>query len=182
MPVLSWAHSQYWQFDDGVAAPVPVSRAGYPAWQGGVLTGSMFGAIQRWWEFAVFAWRWAKRLKALSVHDQLWLAEHLTDLASLKGDRRLVLTHTMKVLQSPHYPLAREAVRSTATTLGFNKPTEWAKVGARHRGDIKLAENTWRHMEAMDRFHIAVNEPLPNTYKNFMVELAYQGYALKPRD
>lgn len=185
MPVQSWGHAHYWRFDDGLVPPPPQpGTGGYPAWQSTTVAGSLFGALQAWWERLVWAWHWAARVRSLSADDQQWLDRHLADLVACQAERRMVVTQVLKVLQSEHYPLARQSVRETAQILDFNTPTEWSKVGVRLRGRTNVAENTWRHLEAVSRFEAKLDTTVTvtNPFKNLIVELGYQGYSLKPRD
>lgn len=54
MPVLSWAHSQYWQIQPDAPDPSPGFDF-YPLWQTSVISGSMFGGLQPVYEWIV--WR-----------------------------------------------------------------------------------------------------------------------------
>lgn len=51
MPTL-WAHGVYFNNSSTAAPPTPAAAAagGYPLWQSGVITPSLFGALQAWWE------------------------------------------------------------------------------------------------------------------------------------
>lgn len=55
MPVLSWAHSQYWQLQ---AVPAPETGAssagGYVPWMTTVTAGSLGGSLQPWYEWLVY--------------------------------------------------------------------------------------------------------------------------------
>lgn len=54
MPVLSWAHSKYWQAHAPEAPQTGASSAGgYVPWQTSVIVGSMFGGLQPVWQWVV---------------------------------------------------------------------------------------------------------------------------------
>lgn len=167
MPVQSWAHSQYWRFDDGVGPPpAQPSRGGYPAWQSSVIAGSLLGSLQAWYEHALWIWTWTRRLWGIPVERQRLL------------ERIVVLT------EHPAYPDAREAVTETAHVLGFNKPGAWGPLGHSLKERTDWAENTWRHLDAMKRLDAVATARgwrLTNPEKNALIELAYQSYAITPR-
>ncbi len=178
MPTL-WAHSFYWsdQTVSTVVGPVVVSRGGYPAWQAGVIMGSAFGVIGSWWDDLWSLWRsWfrlGRRVDALSPA------------------RRHLLLQTLDSLESSLYGQARKAVRATAVTIGFNKPEAWLDYSRSLKQTPRQAENVYRHVRACDLLQrhaykgstgdfVCSTVRLPNPTVNFLVELAYQEYAIKP--
>lgn len=187
MPFGALAHNHYWRFDDGVG-PSPLGPGGawmYPMWQTTVLLSSGFGSLQILWERASWAIRWTWRLLWISPQDRVWIDRHLPAMLELQDERRMVVAHSVCLMQSPAYPIARQAVRATATTIGFNKIKAWKSVGNQLKERADWAENSWRHLEAMRRMDwecFQQNIKLNNPQKNGIVELAYQGYALKPKD
>ena len=101
-------------------------------------------------------------------------------LLALSAPKRALALHLLQMIDSPEYDAARDAVKATATTLGFNQPAAWKNClkQTAHRTD--WAENQWRHTEAVRRLHAEYGH-LKNPQLNGLVELAYQGYAVCPR-
>lgn len=169
MPVQSWGHSQYWTATDTSAAPVvPTSgQPGYPLWQGGVVVlPSLFGGIAAhagiWWDRLKTAYRLANRLLGMSQEQQavVWLC--------------------LETVDGQPYQVARMAVRRTATTLGFNRPEAWADLKAELKRDAGNCENTFRHLHTVNVLRQnLVGSTLSNPQAHLLVELAYQGFALK---
>ena len=50
MPVLSWAHSQYWQTQAAVVPPAATDVVSYPRWMTTITVGSGLGGVQGVWE------------------------------------------------------------------------------------------------------------------------------------
>ena len=50
MPVLSWAHSAYWQTPSTAAAPTAAAIVSYPRWMTTITVGSGLGGVQGVWE------------------------------------------------------------------------------------------------------------------------------------
>ena len=169
MPVQSWGHGQYWvDLSTFVPPPPPpvVSRGGYPGWQAGVVTPSLFGAIGAWWdgwtEWLVQWWRFDRRV------------------AALPKPRRDVLLHTLDLLESPAYTTARLAVRKTATTPAFNRHESWKPDWQRLKTHKPTQERFFRYVHAC---HVTVDR-LPSTIRpddlSLAVVLARQEYARVP--
>lgn len=172
MPTL-WAHEQYWVSQSTVVIPPSTVVGGvgsYSAWQRTVIMPSLFGAFQEWWE------RWAARLR--------WWRDVTLRIERLGPDRRALLTRTIEVLDSPGYPLAQQAVRQTATTLGFNRPEAQKPLWHMMKSSPGQAENVFRHLnvvELVDAGIRAQGSTLSNPQKHFLAELAYQDFALRGR-
>ena len=168
MPVQSWGHSQYWTTTDTAVTPVlPTSgQPGYPLWQGGVVVGSLFGALAGWGAI------WVERLRIL------WqLSKRLTGMTA---EQRAVVMLCVETVDGQPYQVARLAVRRTATTLGFNRPEAWADLKAELKRDAGNAENTFRHLHTTNILRQnLVGSTLTNPQAHLVVELAYQGFALK---
>ena len=161
MPTL-WAHGQYWEFSDTVVAPVAVSGpGGYPRWQASVITPSLLGGLQAWWERLVWIVRMVRRLRGLS-DEQIAVVSYVQDL----------VTH-------PAYPSAQKAVDETAHTLGFNRPDAWVQYSRLIKSSRGRAENIFRHVKACERTRELASSTLTNPACNLLVELAYHGYAVK---
>jgi len=120
-----------------------------------------------------------------------WLASWLRlcrRIAALPDGRRIVLLHTLQVLESPIYPHAKRAVRETATTIGFRNPESWVAYSRAMKSDPKKAENIWRAVRAREltQGHWAATQPgstltkLSNPQLAFLAEVAYQEYARFP--
>lgn len=163
MPIGSWAHAQYWRSG---APPSPNAATGlsaYPGWQINILLGSLFGGLQTWYERMRWTFRYARR-----VH-------RLTD------ERRAILDRAYTRVTAVGYLEARQCVTETAITLGFNKPTAWGDL--KHLMQLRpdLAENAWRHQHAIWLLDVRWPNALTNPEKNFLIELAYQGYSAQPK-
>jgi hypothetical protein len=162
-----WAHTFYWEVSSTVVAPPPTASAtgGYPAWQGGVVMGSGFGAIV------------AMVLDWLSC-----LVTIMRGYYKLGTEDRAVVTRTMTYLAHPAYPVARLAVRKTSKTLGFNRPEAWKELSRELKSDPKHAENAFRHLEAcrLVRANL-LNSTVTNPELHLITELAYHGFTVNPR-
>lgn len=175
MPVLSWAHEQYWGEAGSTFVPPPPgpSRGGYAGWQAGVVSMGPFGYLSALWT----AWKtWARQRWAL-----------IQRIDALPAGRRLVLLDTLQTLESPAYDHARRAVRQTAMTLGFNDPKMWVEYSRTIKGDTRRAENLYRHYRCVDLLQRswAATDPstrttLSNPQKDLLAQLAYQEYARQP--
>lgn len=176
MPVLSWAHSQYWSPAPSTYVPEPPgpSKGGYSGWQGGVVSSGPFGYLSAWYA----GWKtWAQGWYRLCVR-----------INALPKPRRVVLLKTLQLLEAPVYDHARKAVRTTATTIGFRDPNSWVGYSRAVKSDQKKAENLWRAVRAREltqqswaqtQPHSTVTK-LRNPELTFMTELAYQEYAYRP--
>jgi hypothetical protein len=182
-----WAHGFYWS--SGTESPPAggVVTGGYPSWQASVTTtiGSAFGALQAWWDRAAWIWGWVRRVGRLSQSEQRFLQARLdvwlTERALQADERLVILDRTRRALLSPSYHQARAMTRETATTLGFNKPGAWAQLGHQLPDKTKAMENAWRHIRTAHR--LAETDPtIVQSDKHLIVELAYLGYTLRPRE
>lgn len=167
MPLQGWAHKFYWENSDTAVTPIVLSRTKqYPAWQGSVTIGTMFGGLvpffERLWDYC----RW-------------WSRTH-PRIMRLDPEARRVLVKTLNALEHPAYPTAQLSVRKTATKLGFNLPMAWKDLSGELKQSPGLAENTYRHLEAcrLTRANL-LNSTLTNPECNLLVELAYHGFAYK---
>lgn len=168
MPLIGEFHTKYWENSDTSTTPIitaPRVRQ-YPAWHGSVTIGSLFGGtapfFERLWDRLKWWWRVQPRVMALNIED------------------RLVLVKTLDALDHPAYPLARMAVRKTATTLGFNRPEAWTQLSRELKASAGQSENAYRHLEAcrLTRANL-LSSTLTNPECNLLVELAYHGFAVK---
>lgn len=169
-PLVGECHTKYWEFSDTNAAAVHLGRGGYPLWQASVIVPSLFGVIGAWIDT-----RWAQ----LQWHWRLLRRTH-----RLNDEQRAVLLYTLDTLEGPAYVRAQDAVRVTSKTLGFNRPEAWKGLSRHMKDDAGRAENTFRHLEAMRLLRIAnaaAGSTLTTPQQSFVVELAYQGYALRGR-
>lgn len=169
MPTFLIFHTNYWEFSDTNITPVVTAKsAGYPAWQASVITPSLFGIIGAWIDTWMVRWRWWKAF-APKVH-------------RLTLERRDVLVHVLDLLGSDTYTSARQAVRKTATTHGFNRPDAWMDLRRSLKDSPGQAENVFRHLEAMrllKRDH--QGSSFTNPTAHLVTELAYVGFAKHPR-
>jgi hypothetical protein len=168
MPVQGWGHSQYWTTTDTSVIPVlPTSGApGYPLWQGGVIVSSFFGALAglgaMWLDRLRIMWRLSKRVLGMSP------------------EQRAVVMLCVETVDGQPYQVARLAVRRTSTTLGFNRPESWADLKAELKRDAGNCENTFRHLHTVNTLRQnLLGSTLSNPQAHLVVELAYQGFALK---
>lgn len=167
MPLIGEFHGFYFNISDTNAAPVHIGRGGYPGWQASVVTPSMLGMLGAWID------TWVARLK---WHGRLACRLHRTSEES-----RQIVLRVMDALEHPAYPTAREAVRKTAVTLGFNNPDAWKFLSRAMKDDPGRAENVFRHLHAMQLLRTSQSSTLTNPQQNLLVELAYQGFAIRGR-
>jgi hypothetical protein len=179
VPTL-WAHSLLFNNSDTAVAPIVVSRPGYPAWQSGVILPSAGGWCQRTWERIAWLWTWLLRVWHWTPDEARWFDARVPALAALSGDQRRVVDRVLAAVQHPAFPMAQVAVRETSQILGFNKPQAWARLGTQINSRYDWAENSWRHLQAMqalDRASRAAGSTLTNPDKNLLTELAYVEFA-----
>lgn len=173
MPLVGEHHVRYWEFSSTSTTPLAEQRIGhYPAWQSGVVMGSAFGVVvsglvlwcERLWDRVRWWWRAQPRVMRLDA------------------EARLVLLRTLDALEHPAYPIARQSVRRTATTLGFNRPEAWKELSRELKGSAGHAENAFRHLEAcrLVRANL-INSTVTNPECHLIVELAYHGFAARGR-
>lgn len=169
MPTIGSFHDQYWKDQTPstfVPTPPGPSRGGYPGWQAGVIAPSLFGVIGAWIDGQMQRLRWALRL--------------VRRVEALDREQRLVLDRVIVALESPAYPVARLAVRETATTLGFNRPEAWKPYSNELKASPGRAENTFRHLRACSVMRDRLREQgstVTNPQMHLVVELGYQGFA-----
>ena len=158
----------YWASSDTTApTPKPPGVPGYPMWQSGpttVVLGSAFGGLVPFFErFGL----WCRRT---------W--RFLFRIYRLTPTQCLALDRVLQSFEHPGYPMARQTVRRTATTLGFNRPDAWLELGRAMKRNPGEAENTYRHLESARLLRVnLVGSTLTNPQANLMVELAYQEFA-----
>ena len=194
MPIGAWAQIQYWARGDGLQSAPRLTKGGYPAWQSSVILGSTFGWCQILWERCTWWVIWLRRLWRLTIKERAWLdarVDHLVRLSEAPEERRLILNAVEDLLDSVAYAEARGAVQETATTLGFNRPQAWVKLSHTLKDLSPWAENSWRHLNAMWLLEQRLTElriadkaipMLTNPERNLLIELAYSGFAAKPKN
>lgn len=96
---------------------------------------------------------------------------------ALNAERRAVLQRVLTAVESEAYPKAREAVRQTAQTLGFNRPEAWKDLSRHMKASQGATENTYRHLKACSLLRAQMSSTLSNPDLNLTVELAYHGFA-----
>lgn len=166
-----WAHTFYWENSSTSATPVvTASYSGYPPWQTagvtlGIGLGGAVGYFERVWNWLAWAWMVIRQ----SV--------------GFDPERRAIVRQTLRALQHPAYPIARSAVRKTATTLGFNRPEAWKELSRELKGSAGHAENAFRHLEAcrLVRANL-LNSTISNPECHLLVELAYHGFTAQVID
>jgi hypothetical protein len=89
------------------------------------------------------------------------------------------LERAQSLMNHPAYPFAQEAVRKTATTLGFNRPEAWQGLSRHMKASPGRAENVFRHMNACQIVRNTAPSTLTNPDCNLLVELAYHDFAMK---
>lgn len=195
-PTVGEFHQKYWVNSDTSVTPTVISAGGYPAWQSqptGVTLGASIWAVPapvlltKFWallawalSFVVFAvWttrRWPKKNR------EAFLAT-VRSLTDLDEERLAVLARTVAVLQDPVYRIAKDGVKQTAQTLGFNQPQAWVKLSHTLKDRSGWAENSWRHLHAChltDLSARAQGSTLCNRDRHFAVALAYEGFVVNP--
>lgn len=166
MPIGAWAHSHYWREKTPQAPPAGGAPGigGYPEWQSTVIIGSLFGSLQVLWERMTWSFRLWRMLMRFAP-----------------DERRDIVNRVLVLLSSPQYGEAKAAAKKVATTLGFNKPTEWGNLASILKTRQDLSENHWRHHYAYMILEESVGDKLNRAELNLLAELAYHGYALRPR-
>lgn len=199
-----WAHGFYWVTLSTVVPPPVVSKGGgYPVWQASsVGVGSLFGGLQGYWE-RLLAWAkvW-KRLRHWSpervtaaldrwekppamvvpqpaiVVPQPTIIKVKTEPEPEPAPLPAALAQAERMLNHPAYPFAVEAVKKTATTLGFNRPEAWQGLSRHMKASPGRAENVFRHMEACRITRETCGSTLTNPECNLLVELAYHDWVV----
>lgn len=166
MPTIGPFHTHFWEVSDTSVQPVRVSNGGYPLWQASVVAPSLLGVLGAWLDTRWSQLQWYARL--------CWRVWHLGT------PQRAVIIRVLDLLESPEYPAAKQAVRQTATTLGFSHDHWKVKLSRTIKDSPGRAENIFRHMHACALTRTISESTLTNPTCDFLVELAYQEYALKP--
>lgn len=166
MPLIGEFHGFYWDISDTNVRPVVISRGGYPGWQASVVAPSLFGGLHAWGADLVakarYVWRLWRRVRTLPT------------------DRATVLEQTLTLLESPTFPIAKQAVRETALTLGFNRPEAWKPYSHALKAEPGRAENVFRHIRACELTRTRAGSTMTNPTANLLTELAYHAYAAEP--
>jgi len=109
-----------------------------------------------------------------------WLAHPtLKKKPAMPVEAPMLLFKTGALLNHPAYPIAQQAVRKTATTLGFNRPEAWQGLSRQMKSSPGYAENIYRHMQACQWTKAEAPSTLTNPDCNLLVELAYHEFALR---
>ena len=195
MPTL-WAHTNYFATSDTRApTPLAASEGGYPRWQASVIaTGSLFGGLQAWWEHLVW-WigLWGRRAdieRALHPPTPGVVYQYVDRPVIVEAPPRVItervevdkpltgaLASAQGLMAHPAYPAAVEAVKKTATTIGFNRPEAWQGLSKQMKSSPGRAENTFRHLYACQLTRETAGSTLSNPDCNLLVELAYHEFA-----
>lgn len=173
---LKWSQENYWNVSSSqVTPPADAFRGGYPLWQSAVI-GMAGGVLQVWYE-RLIAWgrRW-RASRQVAKRYRRATPEH-----------RRILDRVLRALESPAYPVAREAVHTTAKTLGFASHEAWLPYSRMIKADPGRAENVYRHLRACELTREALRSStcanpastLTNPETHLVVELAYTGFAVK---
>jgi hypothetical protein len=173
---LKWAQQNYWNISSSVVTPVASETVGgYPLWQSSVI-GTGGGGLQVWYE-RLIAWgrRWRQTVRFARRYRRG------------TPEQRRILERVTRALDSPSYPFAREAVHTTANTLGFRNKEAWVPYARLLKSQPGRAENVYRHLRACELTRESLRsssraEPastLTNAETNLLVELAYTGFAVK---
>jgi hypothetical protein len=166
MPLVGEFHQKYWNLSDTNAPPVHIGRGGYPVWQASVITPSLLGMLGAWLDTKLAQWRWWKPV--------------IGRVNRLDSERRAVLLLTLDALEAPAYTAAQTAVRQTAVTLGFNRPSAWTDLSREVKSSPAKAENNYRHLLAVRKTDTTLREQgstLTNPQLNLTTELAYHGFS-----
>lgn len=99
-------------------------------------------------------------------------------LAALDAERRAVVERSLALVESPQYAVARNAVRETATSIGFDRPEAWKDLARHMKADNGRTQNVYRHLKAMRILRETAGSTFTNPDANFLTELAYQGFSL----
>jgi hypothetical protein len=101
-----------------------------------------------------------------------------TRIRALDAERRAVLERSLTLLESTSFEHARQAVRQTATTLGFSRPEAWKDLSREVKASPGRTENMYRHLKAMHLFRDRDGSTHTNPEQNLLTELAYSGFSL----
>jgi hypothetical protein len=188
-PVIGEFHGHYWNLSDSYAAPVaPAGRGGYPAWQSAVTSMIVFGPpldVMRdlWrrlrWLVRLLVWGWR-----VPHEERDWALLTLRQVRALGREERAVVGQALTLMASPTWPTARVIVRTTAQTLGFNRPEAWLPYARALKAEPGQAENTFRHLKSVHDLKAqaqAASSTVTNPQAHFLIELAYQGFAAMGR-
>lgn len=198
MPTL-WAHTNYFATTSTVVpAALGASNGGYPLWQAsGIATGSLFGGFQAYWERLVW---WVKLWWGTPRADiERGLHPPTPGVVYEFVDRPVIVPSPPQIIKEqvivepqalgqavakaqdltkhPAYPFALEAVKKTATTLGFNRPEAWQGLSRHMKSSPGRAENVFRHMNACQLTRETAGSTLTNPDCNLLVELAYHEWS-----
>ena len=165
MALQSWGHSHYWHVSStgGGGAPPDAETWSYPRWQTIHTAGSLFGAVQPWWDWGTELWGFWKAYRRCSP-DQLH-----------------ALTHAAAVVTTPVYATAQQSVRQTAVKPTMRDHHYWQEVG-RVAKAWNWSENVYRRLDAnetADTLLRAQGSTVTHMDRELAVELAY--HALKDR-
>jgi hypothetical protein len=102
-------------------------------------------------------------------------------IRALDAERRAVLDRSLVLLESTSFTHARDAVRKTATTLGFSRPEAWKDLSREVKSSPGRTENMYRHLKAMHVLRDLDGSTHTNPEQNLLVELAYTGFSVMGR-
>lgn len=122
--------------------------------------GSMFGAVQAWWERLVWLWVTVRRLRLLS----------------LTSEQLAVVERAVRLMQGSHWAEAQRAVQACASSPKFHKPEQWVEYSRAVKANPGQAQNVFRHLKVVQGLR-ATHSNLTNPEAHFLAELAYQGFA-----
>ncbi len=169
MPTVGTFYTHFFGFSSTTATPVTGFVAGYPSWQASVIAPSLFGMIGAWIDTKVAQFHW-------------WQALYRR-FQALGPEKQAVLYAVMDLMERPTYAVAGQAVRKTATTLGFNEPGAWIHLSRAIKASPGRAENQYRHLNACTILTDAAKQNVCSTMTNpdlhLTVELAYRDFAIR---
>lgn len=164
MPTVGEFHQMFWNVSSTFVPPVHISGGGYPGWQGGVITPSLFGMIGAWidarWALVKWHWTLAKRVHRLSK------------------ESRAVILATLDTVESPAYPHAQAAVRKTATTLGFNRPEHQRTLKHLWFGQPGPTDNIYRRLNACQLLRASAGSTFTHPEEDYLIAVAYRGFTI----
>lgn len=149
---LQALHSIYWP-GDGVEQETPVAPTGY-------MWGSVIAGLA-WWLAAIAGVPMPvvmatvvetsrERTLGQRLVKRFW--QWSTPYRKQIPDRWWLLLRLVRLLWSPEFERAREAVRAVATTPGMREKRMWAAVFGKANTVPGVGENLVRHLAAVDQF------------------------------
>lgn len=184
MPTLLGFHAQYWENNRhrGTVTPAASTRRGaYPLWQSSVIHMVAFGPmLSAFWAKLQWIWQAFKLLWYVDRADQGQVLDWIERWPRYSPQERHVFLRLVQLMGDPAWIDARQAVRATATTLGFNEPAFWKGLSRALKDNPGSAQNTFRHLYAVQILRTS-GRVLSNPDLHLLTEAAYHAFTAEPK-